>query len=114
MINNEELYKRHKESADEIEKAQEESIEKIKKAQDGYDKIIRENQEAGNIELHPEILKEATSLYQEWGKEELAKAVEKKDFKRMKEIIIGLEQRQKTVEKRETLKEKFIEKDSKG
>ena len=32
----------------------------------------------------------------------------------MKEIIIGLEQRQKTVEKRETLKEKFIEKDSKG
>jgi len=103
--NNEELYQKHKESAEEI-----------KKAQEHYDDIIRENQEASNIEIHPEILEEATSLYQEWGKEQLAKALEKKDFERAKEIIIGLEQRQKTVEKSETPNKIFteIENDSKG
>src|SRR3989338_1937649 len=103
--NNEELYQKHKESAEEI-----------KKAQEHYDDIIRENQEASNIEIHPEILEEATSLYQEWGKEQLAKALEKKDFERAKEIIIGLEQRQKTVEKSETPNKIFTEvkKDSEG
>ena len=98
-INNEELYQKHRKSAEEI-----------KKARERYDEIIRENQEAGNIELHPEILKEATSLYQEWGKEQLAKALEKQDFQRAKKIIIELEERQRTVEKRETPKWRFVKK----
>jgi len=102
-INNEKLYKRHRESAKEI-----------KEAQKRYDDIIRENQEAGNIELRPKILEEATSLYQEWGKKQIAEAVEKKDFKRVEKIIIGLEERQRTVRKSETRKERFIEKDSEG
>ena len=75
-INNEELYQKHRKSAEEI-----------KKARERYDEIIRENQEANNIELHPEILKEATSLYEEWGKEQLVKALEKQDFQRAKKII---------------------------
>ena len=99
-INNEELYQRHRESANEI-----------KKARERYDEIIRENQEAGNIELHPEILKEATSLYQEWGKEQLAKALEKQDFQRAKKIIIELEERQRMVEKMETPKGGFVKKE---
>src|SRR3989344_5412473 len=96
-INNEELYQKHRKSGEEI-----------KKARERYDEIIRENQEAGNIELHPEILKEATSLYQEWGKEQLAKALEKQDFQRAKKIIIELEERQRTVEKSETPKGRFF------
>jgi len=99
-INNEELYQKHRKSAEEI-----------KKARERYDEIIRENQEAGNIELHPEILKEATSLYQEWGKEQLAKALEKQDFQRAKKIIIELEERQRTVEKRATPKWRFVKKE---
>jgi len=103
MINNEELYQKHRKSGEEI-----------KKARERYDEIIRENQEAGNIELRPKILEEATSLYQEWGKKQIAEAVEKKDFKRVEKIIIGLEERQRTVRKSETRKERFIEKDSEG
>src|SRR3989344_2241202 len=99
-INNEELYQKHRKSGEEI-----------KKARERYDEIIRENQEANNIELHPEILKEATSLYEEWGKEQLVKALEKQDFQRAKKIIIELEERQRMVEKMETPKGGFVKKE---
>src|SRR3989344_4358866 len=87
ILSPEEPYRSHRKSSEAFER----SKEALERSEKDYDEILKKARVAGDLMFNPGLLEDASGMYQEWARREIARSLERGDTARANELAIGLE-----------------------